>query len=180
MRLKASINKLTVLLIVTVLISCSTNKNESKFETYQEAARAYDFERAHQILDQLHDDYLSESDYSSYKKSKRKKYEDAFDYVFNVEAKALCANGDEESLNRIKYLLSDIPLDGYAIPEGSKYIYNDVFLKKEEHDLYVNSMTRINEKCNNLMDLAIANHNYYLVERILPFYKKVPEEIKNS
>lgn len=49
------------------------------------------------------------------------KYQDAFDFVFNAEAMYLCAKGDEESLNRIIFLLSGIPMEGVPISEGTKY-----------------------------------------------------------
>lgn len=158
------------------LLKSNTDKYNG---SYQEAARAYDFEAAHRILDQLHNECLSDN-LSFYEDEKKEKYDEAFDYVFNVEVKYLCAQGDEESMKRIKFLMSDIPVDGIAIPEGTRYIYSKVWEKKKSHDRYIKYATRINKKCDNLIDLAIANHNYSLVESILPFYKSIPEALKES
>ncbi len=169
----------TILLILWAVIPkimSNTNKHNG---SYQEAARAYDFEAAHRILDQLQNDYLSET-LSYYENEKKEKYDKAFDYVFNVEVKYLCAQGDEESMKRIIYLMSDIPVDGIAIPDGTRYIYSKVWEKKNSHDRYIKYATRTNKKCDNLVDLAIANHNYSLVESILPFYKSIPDALKES
>ena len=182
MRSKTSISKLTVLLVVAVLISCSANKNESKYETYQEATRAYDFESAHKILDQMQKDYLSEGLLIDIDlDGKKMQYEKAFDYIFNAEAKYLCAKGDNESLNRIIFLLSDIPVEGVAIPEGTVYTRRyDMDNQIESHEKYINSATKLNQKCDNLVDLAIAYHSWSLVELVLPFYKMIPDVIKEG
>lgn len=153
--------------------------NKPKYKTYQEAARAYDFEAAHQMLDELHEEYVESGTLSWANKDKKKKYDDAFDYVFNAEAMYLCAKGDKESLDRIIFLLSNIPVEGAAIPEGTQYKETDeLFSQRDDHELYINYATRHNQKCNTLIDLAIANHLYPLAERVLPLLKDVPEPIK--
>lgn len=168
-------------LFVALLLSCSSGKKESakdsettNYTSYQEAARAYDFEAAHKILDQIHEDYLS----NSYSDDKKEKYESAFDYIFNAEAMFLCSKGDEESLNRIIFLLSDIPIEGVAISENQT-IEGVSGEKKEAHEKYVKYATRLNQKCNNLIDFSIAYRKISLAEKILPFYKGVPDLINN-
>lgn len=174
--------KIAYVLFVALLLSCSSSKQEStkdsettNYSSYQEAARAYDFEAAHKILDQIHEDYLSHSDDDE----KRGKYESAFDYIFNAEAMFLCSKGDEESLNRIIFLLSDIPLEGVAISENQTIggVHGE---KKEAHEKYIKYATRLNQKCNNLIDFSIAYRKFSLAEKILPFYKGVPDLINNT
>lgn len=170
-----------IIFIVAVYIfipkSCSIQGGDDN-NSYQEAARAHDFEKAHQILDQIQEDYLSESN-SFDKVDKKDKYEKAFDYVFNAEAMYLCARGDKQSIDRIVFLVSEIPVEGTPIIEGTKYkptMYTS-YKFSESHDIYIRYATRVNQKCDNMIDLAISNHNYYLVEKILPLYKKIPEAV---
>ena len=47
----------------------------------------------------------------------------------------------------------------------------------EEHEKYILYVRRFNQKCNTLIDLAIANHNYNLVNKVFPLYKSVPNEL---
>ncbi len=174
--------RVACVLFVTLLLSCSSSKKESSndskttnYSSYQEAARAYDFEAAHKILDQLHEDYLS----YSYINEKEEKYESAFDFIFNAEAMFLCSKGDEESLNRVVFLLSDIPVEGVAISENQTI--EGVFDEQQKaHEKYVKYATRLNQKCNNLIDLSISYRKISLAEKILPFYKGVPDLINNT
>lgn len=135
-------------------------------------ARAYDFVTSHKLLDQLEsNDYVSNNT-----------YEETFDYVFNAEAMYLCARGDEESLNRVTFLLSSIPIKGVALPDGFKYTrYYDINIsQRDKHNLYVNNVTRYNQKCNTLIDLGISNHSMELIERVIPLYKEVPSLIVDT
>lgn len=104
-------------------------------------------------------------------------YNEAFDYVFNAEALYLCAKGDQESMNRIIFLLSGIPMDGLpAFSEGA----NCEALSPDQtnmHDKYIESTRRFNLKCDALIDIAIAYHKYSIVENVIPLYKSVPDQI---
>lgn len=177
-------NDINTVLITCVLFSiicmfycsCNSNKVGDKYESYQEAVRAYDFAEAHKMLDKLHEEALS-SDFDE----EKDKYEVAASYIFNAEAKFLCAKGDKESMNRIIFLLSDFPSDGVPIPEGTKYTNDgDLFYRHEKHEEYIRFASRLNQNCNSLIDLAIANHNWELAEKTLPFYKMVPDPIKEK
>lgn len=167
-----------LLFTVCALLFLACGGKKAKYDTYQEAARAYDFEAAHKIVDELHDEYVSAGS-SFLSRDEQKKYEAAFDYVFNAEAMFLCAQGDKESLDRIVFLLSNIPVEGMAIPEGTQYKETDeLYDQRDNHDLYTRYATRFNQKCNTLIDLAIAHRIRSLAERVLPLYKDVPEPIK--
>ncbi len=156
------------------LVSCN------KYSTYQEAARAYDFEAAHQILDKMTNETPPLNDYD--KKRWEARNDEAFDYVFNAEAMYLCAKGDKESLDRLVFLLSSIPVKGVSLPEGTEYtspfsLDDDVF---DMHQVYIAYAIKFNQKCDVLVDLAIAHRCYYLIECIIPLYKPITEPLKES
>jgi hypothetical protein len=164
--------------------SVSTNG----YETYEEAVNARDFESAQVILNKMYDNYNNKkirSDFSSEDAQKKKALLEAYhvgvDYVFNAEALYLCSNGDEESLNRISYLLSDLRIEGNPIIEGTSYREYDLGEnEKENHKKYVYSVTSFNSKCDKLIDLAITNNNYGVIERVYPLYKLVPDKIDSG
>jgi hypothetical protein len=148
------------------------------------AAMNRDFTLAHELLNQLESDYISyEGGYKDKKEKKRKRYEDTFDYVFNEEAMYLCSEGDKESIDRITFLLSSIPISGVAIPEGTVYRSNASDLSEEtvkNNEEYTIYAIKFNQKCDILIDLAISNNNFMLIQKILPLYKSVPDPIKHD
>jgi len=134
------------------------------------AAMSYDFNKAHEILIKL--ETMTKNSYEG-----KSIYNEAFDYVFNAEAMYLCAKGDNESLGRLVFLLSSIPIEGVGITEGTEYEAKYLVDGYEEHEKYILYVRRFNQKCNTLIDLAIANHNYNLVNKVFPLYKSVPNEL---
>lgn len=165
------------LLCIGCIDSTKNNSNPKaarKYISYQQAARAYDFEAAHQILDEMNN-RLDLPDGMCVGEWEEKK-EEAFDYIFNAEAMYLCSRGDKESIDRLTFLLTEIPIKGVAIPEGTEYKseYDFDIERKSAHSEYISYATRFNQKCSSLIDLAISNHNYIIVEKVLPLFKSVP------
>lgn len=136
------------------------------YDNYQDALRANDFEAAHKMLEEMQ----SEAN-----------YEKAYDEVFNAEALYLCANGDKSSLDRIVFLLSSVPLEGVPVPEGTTFKSRyDVRELADGHNRYIHSVTKYNQKCSMLIDLAISKHNESLAKRIMPLFKAVPIALDNA
>ena len=185
---------LVLMIVAVVSLYSEVNNGNFKFnkifkfggyDSYQEAARAYDFVAAHKILDELQEDFLSEK--SSYKREKKKDvYDRACDDLFKSEALYLCAKGDKESIDRVVFLLSELPIEGNALPEGTKYendldfgFHSDDNSQYNQHNLYIKSVRRFNQACNTLVDLSIAQHNYSLAEKVLPLFKSIPFPIED-
>lgn len=168
------------------------------YNSYQEAARAHDFESAHKILDKMLEKYhnkrvkpYSDSWFSSNKRHRQDEaekkelleaYQEAVEYVFNAEVLYLCSLGDKGSLDRIIYLLSEIKIEGTPITENTAYddYYDIDYSERENHQKYVSSVSAFNSKCEKLIDMAIANHNYYLAEKVLPVYKSIPDRLEKG
>ena len=165
-----------IILMATIFVLPSCNlksdlkekyKSEEKvsYDNYQDALRANDFQAAHEFLEDMQG---------------TKDYEKAYDEVFNAEALFLCANGDKTSLDRIIFLLSSVPIEGTPVPEGtvfkSRYDVRDM---ADGHNRYIHSVTKYNQKCSMLIDLAISKHNESLAECIMPLFKAVPMSLEN-
>jgi hypothetical protein len=143
-------------------------------------ALACDFVSAHEKLNTLASDRDGANEYD-YQRIKEKRYNEVFDYVFNAEAMFLCAKGDKESIDRITFLLSSIPVKGIAIPEGTPYEYEHDFDSdtRDLHKDYIEYASSFNQKCDVLIDLAISNNNYLLIKKVIPLFKTVPEQLKS-
>lgn len=165
---------LMLLAVVAMLTACNLKSDlKEKYKTeevvsydnYQDALRANDFEAAHELLEEMRG---------------KPDYEKAYDEVFNAEALYLCANGDKSSLDRVVFLLSSVPIEGTPVPEGTAFKDRYDMRKMEDgHNLYIRSVTKYNQKCNMLIDLAISKHNEGLAERIMPLFKAVPMSLEN-
>ena len=157
------------------------------YNSYQDAVKDRDFESAHMILSNILNNYHNK-EISNNTKYRRKDeeikeellrtYKEGVDYVFNSEALYLCSLGDKTSLDRIVYLLSEYPIFGVPISEGTTYrtggvLYDQVM----NHKKYINSVSKVNGLCDKLIDLAITNHNMELAERVIPQYKNVPDPV---
>lgn len=144
-------------------------------------AMSYNFVSAHEKLNILANDIDGYRDIEvngvNYYKIKKKRYEETADYLFNAEAMYLCAKGDKESIDRITFLLSSIPIKGNAIPEGTEYKFDSDFSyeMRGDHSDYIKYATAFNQKCETLIDLAISNRCYSLVEKVIPLFKSVPD-----
>ena len=169
-----------LVLVLNMMICSSCADSKAKYNSYQEAARAYDFEAAHRFLDEMNNAPSPPSGmtYGDWEVKKK----EAFDYIFHAEAMYLCAKGDLESINRLTFLLTDIPIKGSAIPEGTEYKskYDFDMDRLKEHSEYIENATKFNQKCSELIDLAISNRNYTIVEKVLPLYKPVPNPFKED
>lgn len=174
---------------IGVLMHCSTHKDEYEEKRMTDIAAECrslamqkDFVAAHEKLGILASDAEKvPSDYS-HREFKIKRYEDTFNYVFNEEALYLCSIGDNASIDRLTFFLASIPIKGVAITEGTEYKYESDFeiSVREEHQQYINSTNSFNQKCDKLVDLGIAHHNYAIISRVLPLYKNVPDVLSDK
>lgn len=175
----------------------SQEDNSVVYETYQEAARAHDFEAAHKILDKMLEDYhkmevtpYSNSWFSTNKRHKKelaekeemlKAYKEGVDYVFDAEALYLCSIGDKTSQDRLSFLMSELKIVGNPISDGVYYNYFDLsYSDMKKHKEYISSVSEYNSKCDKLLDLAIANHNLGLASHVILLYKPIPNQLKSE
>ena len=156
-----------------------TGANGKEYTSYQEACRAEDFEAAHKYLDILYDKYLegygSASDYQSYRvQDVREKYHAALNAIFKQEMMVFASDGSEQSSDKIVYLLTEIPEEGSAHPDGR---YSWVKIREDcddakEHVTYCKWVTNYNSLCTQILDLAISQENQYLAKKVIKMYKQ--------
>lgn len=150
----------------------------TQYETYQQACRANDFEAAHEFIDLIYNKLvkvIEETDpsgtYSALNSSMEyeKQFQSAEDYVFKQEMMYLMSNGDEQSSDKILYLLTELQVLGEPLNEGMNDYYDADCLPQRLYSQYVK---RFNSHCDQILDLAISQNNEYLAKKVLGMYKK--------
>ena len=142
---------------------------------FMEAIGAGDLVKARKMLNLFYEQYNKSSMYS------RGQYYEYADMLFDAEVGRLIASGDLNP-DSVIYVLSNIKIDGNAIAEGTKY-YSKYSFKDEEcrnHERYIESVNRYNQKCDRMFGIALANKDYELAERIIAMFKDVPAPLYYS
>ena len=149
----------------------------TQYESYQQACKANDFEAAHEFIGLIYDKLMKvieETDPSganSYNTSLEyeKQFQSAEDYVFKQEMMYLVSNGDEQSSDKILYLLTELQVLGEPLNEGLNNYYDARCLPQRLYSQYVK---RFNSHCDQILDLAISQNNEYLAKKVLGMYKQ--------
>ena len=128
-----------------------TGEDGKTYETYQEACQEQDFEAANKIVERRM--FMTEKDK---------------DYVFNAEMLYLVSQNTEEASNRVLYLLAEYQFQGMPVSPGGKYglmFYREV-------KMYLESISNYNNRCNNVLSLAISQGNESLARKVVELFKQ--------
>ena len=154
-----------------------TGSDGKEYKSYQAACRACDFEAAHEYVDQLYSRFVKELDDTNPSGANafnqnvkgEKEFMSAEDYVFKQEMMYLVSNGDEQSSDKIIYLLTELQVLGEPLNEGLNDFYDALSLPQRLYSQYIK---RFNSHCDQILDLAISQNNDYLAKKVLGMYKK--------
>lgn len=139
------------------MIACSKAKKSVEvkgadgtiYTSYQDACRAQDYNAAYKIIE-LTDGTEADKD-----------------YVFNSEMLYLVSQHTEEASNRVLFLLAEYQIPGLHPSPGSEYHDEQHKAVKE----YMEGVARYNNRCNSVLDLAIAQGDETLSKKIIPLFK---------
>lgn len=144
-------------MFMVTLCSCGNKTvkgvDGKEYSSIQEACRHQDFVAAY--------DWIDKYDGS----------EEDKDYVFNAEMLYLTSLGTEEASNRIVFLLAEFQIPGLPVQEN-KERYTKGKGTYENAKKYVEGVKRFNQRCDNVLDMAIVQNNKFLAYKIIPFYKQ--------
>lgn len=168
----------------------SSSDKEKESETtsavaasYHQALRQGDYEAAHASLDELYTDYCQETvgiindDFEK----KANAYYSALNTIYSSEIRMLLAENAGE-VDKIVFLLSEIPQDGEKQAEGLCDYYTACFKSDEAGPMlrYKKSSSAINKLCDTTLGLAINRKNMELAKQILDFYQDEVVATKGS
>lgn len=145
------------LAIIICLNSCGsksvTGADGKVYDSYQAACRNQDFEAAYEWIE------------------KNDGNDDDKDYVFNAEMLYLTSLGTEEASNRIVFLLAEYQIPGTPVQEQMSY-KDDKEGTYSKAKQYVEGIKRFNNRCDNVLNMALAMGNQALSSRIVTLYKQ--------
>ena len=182
-----------ILAIGLSFANCNGNKQGipdtiSNDGDYKKAVKDGNFEAAHNILDEMHDDYVKQLAKASLKDSNfaydevskevknfniiSKKYYAALEYIYSKEITLILTNGDDQAADKIVFLLSEIPTDGKC-DEGRSYYEatSDEHEEGQNRLAYTNECYVINKLCDKALTLAINRKNKQFAQNLINFYK---------
>lgn len=155
-----------VCLAVCLFVACDkpvTGKDGTKYESYQQACRAQDYEAAYVFVDRVENKKGSDSE--DFLKIR--------DYVVSSEILYLLSMSSEEASNRVLYLITEIKPAERLVAEGFVDLHihwnskNGSYPDKERIDAYRSRVETYNKQCGQILDLAIQNKNQKLAQSIL-------------
>jgi len=163
-----------------------TGSDGKVYTNYREACRNGDFDAAYGILEKKREAFekfkennqLQKSEKGlfgrSYDRSNQDKYdamvnhyEDGMNYVFNAEMLFLTSQNTEESSSRILYLLAEYNIPGTPTAPGGWYERDSY----DEAKRYIADISRFNNRCNSVLDMAIAQKNEELARGVVKLIK---------
>ena len=172
---------------VAILCSCGSKSTSSEEEitvtgsdgkvytNYREACRNGDFDAAYSILEKKREEFEKFKEENEMDRSNLEKYdamvnnyEDGMNYVFNAEMLYLTSQNTEESSNRILYLLAESEIPGTPTTAGGEYKNDDY----ENAIKYIEGIARFNNRCNSVLDMAIAQKNEKLANGVVKLMKQ--------
>lgn len=92
------------------------------------------------------------------------------DYVFNAEMLYLTSLGTDEASNRIVYLLAEYQIPG-VVPQKNIDTNTYTWQRGKKYLDYIEGSARFNTRCDNVLDMAIAQENEQLARKIIKLYK---------
>lgn len=155
-------------------------ENGQKYQSYQEACRACDFEAAHAFLDRIKKAKVGYKEEYNYSSDKEKAIKNAEKEIFKYEMNYLVSQNTVEANNRLIYLLNEgnvpTPINEGAIINYS-YIYKNAPGEfgnnlTTEFEIYSNWVNDYNSRCDQILDFCILTHNEDLAKKILLVYRQ--------
>lgn len=134
--------------ILGTIITCGNDKRKEEktawINSYNEAIKEKDFEKAHNILEDIYTEYKVGDRSAEFTL-------DAYSEVYGAEFRYLILSGDEAAKDKISYMFTEIP-------ELGKKVNADTL--KHWNGNYAAYVKCVNGLCNKIIDIAINMDRY--------------------
>lgn len=162
----------------------TTDGNANKYD-YQTPCLQGDFVAARAIQDQLYQEYskaLGRWRSGEWKdreaRQAQEQYRSAVAYIFGQEASMIYLGEDAKKNEKLIGMLVAIPIEGAPLQEGKHG--NGMFYKNDagigvpmaiDHMVYQSWVRFYNDRCEQLLNLALANDDMELARKVAKLYK---------
>lgn len=185
-RIVAVVLWLVILSLLSIPIERAEWAAEAAYEQrtdYRRRCAEGDFEGAHAILSEFYADYTDElgrwrtnACHASQARNLQERYRSASAYIFGQEAAAIYFD-TEHNDNELIRLLVTIPTEGAPLAEGlhanGMFYNNDAAANPSaiDHVIYQSWVRFYNDRCDQLLDMALTNSDSLLARKIMRLYK---------
>lgn len=185
-RIAAVVVWLVLLSLLSIPIERAEWAAEAAYEQrtdYRRRCAEGDFEEAHAILSEFYADYTDElgrwrtnACHASQARNLQERYRSASTYIFGQEAAAIYFD-TEHNDNELIRLLVTIPTEGAPLAEGlhanGMFYNNDAAANPSaiDHVIYQSWVRFYNDRCDQLLDMALTNNDSLLARKIMRLYK---------
>lgn len=187
-RFAACVLWLVILNIVAIPFHIADNVSAKKYEEemdYRSRCAEGNFTAAHDILAKLHTEYHEAFVYwrihgfqNERALTLQERYRTAFTYIFGQEIAAMFADSaNSKNDNAFIQLIVSIPVDGVPLKEGvqeSGMFYNNdagANAAAIDHVVYQSWVRFYNDRCEQLLDMALTYNDPQLAKKIIRLYK---------
>lgn len=178
---------LGVSLLLTLMSSCGSRNDYG--DDYHKACKEADFDAAHDILNDLHADFINTysscfgdidegNSYQGMIESGASKYGAAAQYILTYEARYILANSSEQDrLAQLENLFLELQMIGNKIPAGTSYRPEGDSADRQictDFNCYREYVKANNALADVIMSVAVTNKDKQLAAIALKHYLKIP------
>ena len=156
---------LGLFIYLTAASSCRNKQNSAK--EYIDAVNKEDYQKAHEILDNLYANYLENPD----GEKNAKKYWTAADYIYKAEMQWLLPQNDPEADRRLIYTLDSMNPPGVEPLSNYRYGLSEHNKQYKKFSAYCTFAEEFNKLCIELIKISLRNENVQMAELTLKSMK---------
>lgn len=149
-----------IIAIGAILDQCSSNHDENSPKEYIKAVNDNDFEKAHDILDNLYANYLQNPD----GETSTQRYWTAAEYIYKAEMQWLLPQHDAEADRRLIFTLDAFNPVGLEPVGNYNYGLTEHNTKYQQFNSYCRFAEEYNKLCIELIKISLRNENLSLAE----------------
>ena len=152
---------ITALIVIAVIVGrCACSHDETSPNEYIEAVNENDFEKAHEILDNLYATYLQYPN----DEATAHRYWTAAEYIYKAEMQWLLPQHDTEADRRFIYTLDAFNPVGAEPVANYDYGLSEHNKKYKQFGSYCTFAEEYNKLCIELIKISLRNENLPLAE----------------
>lgn len=151
---------LIIIAIGAIMDQCSFGQDGNSAKEYINAVNNNDFDKAHEILDNLYANYLQYPD----EETSSQRYWTAADYIYKAEMQWLLPQHDSEADRRLIYTLDAFNPVGLEPVGNYNYGLTEHNKKYKQFNSYCRFAEEYNKLCIELIKISLRNENLSLAE----------------
>lgn len=159
-----------------IIENCTSSGNSNSSQEYIKAVNEADYDKAHDILDNLYANYLTHPD----SERSAQRYWTAANYIYKAEMQWLLPQHDMEIDKRFIYMLDAMNPIGLEPTPNYRYGLTEHNQKFDKFNAYCSFTDEYNKLCLELIKISLRNDNEGLARQTLGVMKTCYHKINED